>query len=263
MRLRAADTDGPRGLDVTSNPIKYGDPTRLKSPPLVILWKAQAATARHHPRVNDGHSRMSNTDTRGSILVGICQHDPDRWREFDSIYRPMLTGFLRKHRLNESDANDVVQEVFLKLLGKIQTYDRARCKFRTWLFTIAHNKLVDFARRRATEKKAVDGWVGAVLHSSASDSVKMEQEWGRLHRTKILAHALKTVRSRTSAKSWACFEQRLLRDRPGVEIAAELGIDPSTVFVNACRVLKRVRAVCEEFDEEMSHAFDSSLSRGE
>ena len=263
MRLRAADIDWPLGLDVTSMPIEYGDPTSLKSPPLVILWKAQAARARHHPRVNDGHSRMSNPDTRGSILVGICQHDPDRWREFDSIYRPMLIGFLRKHGLNESDASDVVQDVFVKLLGRIQTYNRERWKFRTWLFAVAHHALVDFARRRATQRKAVDGWVATVLHSSASDSVKMEQEWGRLHRKKILAHALKTVRSRTSAKSWACFEQRLLRDRPGIEIAAELGIEPGAVFVNACRVLKRVRAVCEEFDEDMSHAFDSSLSRGE
>ena len=62
-------------------------------------------------------------------------------------------------------------------------------------------------------------------------------------------------------RSWACFEQRLLRDRPGAEIAAELGIEPSTVFVNACRVLKQVRAVCQEFDEDLSDALDSSLSR--
>ena len=263
MRLGAADTDGPRGSDTTSTPMKFVDATRLNSPPLVILWKAQAARARQRRRVNDGHSRMSNTDTRGSIIVGICQHDPERWREFDSIYRPMLIGFLRKQGLNEFDASDVVQDTFVKLLSRIQTYNRERFKFRTWLFTVAHNAMVDHARRRATQKKAADGWVATVLHSSASDSVKLVQEWGRLHRTKILAHALKTVRSCTSAKSWACFEQRLLRDRPGIEIAAELGIEPGAVFVNACRVLKRVRAVCEEFDEDMSHAYDTSLSRGE
>ncbi len=263
MRLRAADTDGPRSSDATSIPLQYGDTTRLNGPPLVILWKAQATRPGQHPRKSGGRRHMSNTETRGSVIVGVCQQDAERWREFDSIYRPILVGFLRKQGLNESDASDVVQDVFVKLLGKIQTYDRARCKFRTWLFTIAHHTLVDCARRRATQRKALDGWVATVLHASASDSAKMEEQWGKLHRTKILAHALKTVRARTSAKSWACFEQRLLRDRPGALIAAELGLEPSTVFVNACRVLKRVRAVCEEFDEDMSHAFDSSLSRGE
>jgi RNA polymerase sigma-70 factor, ECF subfamily len=262
MRLRAADTDGPRGLDRTSTPIRYGDPTRLKSPPLVILWKAQTAGARVRPRVNGGNQRMSNNlDTRGSVILGVCQHDPDRWSEFDSIYRPMLIGFLRKQGLNEFDASDVVQDIFVKLLGKIQTYDREQCKFRTWLFAVAHHTLVDYARRRATQKKALDGWAANMLRASASDSLKMAEEWVKLHRAEILRHALKRVRSRTSPKSWACFEQRLLRDRPGIEIAAELGIEASTVFVNACRVLKRVRAVCQEFDEDMSDGFDSSLSR--
>ena len=75
--------------------------------------------------------------------------------------------------------------------------------------------------------------------------------------------ALKTVRADTKPDIWFCFEQRLLRDRPGAEIAAELGIDAGTVFVRACRVLKRVRAICDEFDEDMSHDFGSSLSGGE
>jgi len=30
--------------------------------------------------------------------------------------------------------------------------------------------------------------------------------------------------------------------------------------VNACRVAKRVREVCEEFDEDISHAFESDMS---
>ena len=127
MRLRAADTDRPRGSDTTSNPIKYGDTTRLNGPPLIILWKARQATRPgQHPRRSGGRQHMSNSETRGSVIVGVCQQDPERWREFDSIYRPILSGFLRKQGLNESDAGDVVQDVFVKLLGKIQSYDRAR-----------------------------------------------------------------------------------------------------------------------------------------
>jgi hypothetical protein len=33
---------------------------------------------------------MSSADTRVSVIVGVCQRDPDRWREFDAIYRPIL-----------------------------------------------------------------------------------------------------------------------------------------------------------------------------
>jgi RNA polymerase sigma factor (sigma-70 family) len=227
----------------------------------IILGKVEAARARPQPRVNEGRKLMTVSDTRGSVIYGVCQHDPERWREFDSIYRPMLLAFLRKQGLNDSDANDVVHDIFVKLLDKIQTYDREKCPFRSWLFSVAHNALIDFARRRATQIKALEGWVLNVLHATPSDSVRMAEEWVKMHRTKILHHALKTVRKRTSAKTWACFEQRLLRDRPGAEIGAELGLEANTVFVNASRVLKRVRTLCQEFDEDLINDDDSSLSR--
>jgi len=199
---------------------------------------------------------MSSTDTRVSVIVGVCQKDPERWREFDSIYRPMLFAFLRKRGLNESDANDVVQEIFVKLLAKIHTYDREKFKFRSWLFSVAHNTLIDHARRRATHQKAVDGWAGQMLSATPTDSVRMTEEWVRIHREKILEHALKTVRARTSSRVWACFEQRLLRNRPAALIAAALNIEPNAVYVNASRVLKQVRAVCDEFDEDISVGFE-------
>ena len=40
----------------------------------------------------------------------------------------------------------------------------------------------------------------------------------------------------------------------------EIGIEPNAVYVNASRVLKQVRDVCEEFDEDISHAFESDVS---
>jgi RNA polymerase sigma factor (sigma-70 family) len=261
MRTQTGDTEGPIGPGTTCTSRKYGDPTSLKSSPRFILGKVGAAGIRHHSSVNDGRTIMSNSDTRGSVIFGVCQHDPEQWREFDSIYRPMLLAFLRKQRLNDSDAHDVVQDIFVKLLAKIQTYDREKCRFRSWLFSVAHNTLIDFARRRASQKKAADGWVLSVLHATPSDSVKMAEEWVKIHRMKILHHALKSVRNRTSTQTWACFEQRLLRDRPGAEIAAELGLEPSTVFVNASRVLKRVRTICQEFDEDLTNDDDSDMSR--
>jgi RNA polymerase sigma-70 factor, ECF subfamily len=228
---------------------------------MTILLREEAAGAGHHPHVNAGRQLMSNTDTRVSVIVGVCKHDPERWREFDSIYRPMLFAFLRKPGLQDFEANDVVQDIFVKLLAKIHTYEREKCKFRSWLFSVAHNTLIDRARRRASHRKALDGWDAKLLRATPSDSVKMAEEWVKIHRTKILRHALETVRLQTSPRVWSCFEQRLLRDRPGAEIAAEFGLEPNAVFVNSCRVLKKIRAVCQEFDEDLSDVIDSSVSR--
>jgi RNA polymerase sigma factor (sigma-70 family) len=227
-----------------------------------MLWEEKTARSGHQPHVKTEQKFVPSMDTRRSIILGVCRQDPERWREFDSIYQPMLFGFLRKHGLDESDANDIVQDTFVKLLSNIDTYDRTRCKFRTWLFGLALNTLIDKARRRASYNKALEGWARNVLQATPSDSVKLAEAWAKLHLTKILKYAMETVRARTSTQAWACFEQRLLRDRPGAEIARELGITANVVFVNAHRVLKQVTNICQEFDEDPRDALDSSqLSR--
>jgi RNA polymerase sigma-70 factor (ECF subfamily) len=203
---------------------------------------------------------MSNTETRGSVILGVAQQDPERWREFDGIYRPILFAFLRKRCLQEGEADEVVSDVFARLIDGIRTYDRSKCRFRTWLFRVTHNALIDRARRKASYQKALEGWAAQVLHETPSDSAVMAGHFRQIHREKIMGHALRVVRARVSSKAWTCFEQRLLRDRPASEIAASLKIEAGTVYVNASRVLKQVRTICAEFDEDISHAFESDVS---
>ena len=92
---------------------------------------------------------------------------------------------------------------------------------------MAHNTLIDDARRRASRKKALDGWVANVLRATPSDSLKMAEEWVMIHREKILEHALKVVRARVSTRVWACFEQRVFHNRPAAEIARDLNSSPT------------------------------------
>ncbi len=221
---------------------------------------APARAGHHHHHVNAGRKLMSSSETLVSLIVGVCQQDPERWRQFDGIYRPMLLAYLRKQGLKEFDANDVVQDIFVKLLGRIHTYKREKCSFRSWLYSVAHNALIDHARRLASRKRALDGWVLNVLRATPSDSVRMEEEWAAMHRERILKHALKVVRARVSSRVWACFVQRVFHNHPAAEIARDLNLEPNAVYVNACRVMKLVRTFCEDFDEDMSHAFESDLS---
>jgi hypothetical protein len=98
------------------------------------------------------------------------------------------------------------------------------------------------------------------LKASPSDSLQMAEDWVKIHREKILQHALKEVRARSSPNVWHCFEQRLLRDRPAREVAAELNVEPNVVYVYSSRVLKEIRELCAEFDEDISHVCRSDVS---
>jgi RNA polymerase sigma factor (sigma-70 family) len=172
----------------------------------------------------------------------------------------MMMDYLRKRGLTQFDADEVVQDVYVKLLGKIDKYDRTKSSFRAWLFKVVNNTLIDSARRRSSHKRALERWVINVLRATPSDSVKSEETWTIVHRERILKHALKAVGTRVSARAWACFVQRVFNNHPAAQIARDLDIAPNAVYVNACRVMKLVRQYCLDFDEDMSHAFESDVS---
>lgn len=63
-------------------------------------------------------------------------------RYFDGIYRYLFTRL--RH---QADAEDLTEQVFLKMVDSIQRYRPRGVAFSSWLYRIAHNLLVDRYRR--------------------------------------------------------------------------------------------------------------------
>jgi len=61
---------------------------------------------------------------------------------FDRVYR-----YVYLKMGNQNDAEDVAQTVFIKAMEKIHTYKDQGAPFSAWLFRIAHNQLIDLARK--------------------------------------------------------------------------------------------------------------------
>jgi RNA polymerase sigma-70 factor (ECF subfamily) len=47
-----------------------------------------------------------------------------------------------------ADAEDLVQDVFLRVIKSAHTFDPQRASFSTWLFRVARNRCIDVGRRR-------------------------------------------------------------------------------------------------------------------
>ena len=67
-------------------------------------------------------------------------------RHFDGIYRYLFT---RTH--HQADAEDLTEQVFLKMVDSIKRYRPRGVAFSSWLYRIAHNLLVDRYRRAGRE----------------------------------------------------------------------------------------------------------------
>lgn len=61
-------------------------------------------------------------------------------------YHVQVYRYLHAHLQHEQDAADVLQHVFLQAWRQRQTYEPRRGSVATWLFSIAHHRLIDFYR---------------------------------------------------------------------------------------------------------------------
>jgi RNA polymerase sigma-70 factor, ECF subfamily len=66
-------------------------------------------------------------------------------RYADNIY-----GYARSIVRNDHDAEDIVQQVFTRMLTAIRNYEERSVPFSAWLLRIAHNMSIDHIRRRST-----------------------------------------------------------------------------------------------------------------
>lgn len=68
------------------------------------------------------------------------------WRQLYEDLAPVLLGYLRQH--GAVDAEDLLGEVFLQIVRRLSTFEGGEEGFRSWVFTIAHHKLIDDRRYR-------------------------------------------------------------------------------------------------------------------
>ncbi len=68
--------------------------------------------------------------------------------EIFNYFSPILYRFFLSRTLNKQVSEDLTQEVFLKLVSKIDLYDEGLGNFSGWLWQIARNSLTDYFRSK-------------------------------------------------------------------------------------------------------------------
>jgi RNA polymerase sigma factor (sigma-70 family) len=197
---------------------------------------------------------QSEFRTSLSLIASVRDpSDTESWRKFYQFYAPLLTRYLKRLGLEENFANDLSQDVFVRLLQGLPSFkfDSKRGRFRSYLWKLTYSALVDQARRVKAQRQAEEQWVKRFHEASEAESRKVQDELNEINQQQILKRVLPRVRSSTSQLAWTCFEERLLKDRSGAAIATELGISAEAVYVYASRVMKLVRQQCALVAEEL------------
>ena len=82
------------------------------------------------------------------FIEQLQQGENESYKKLYDNYAPMLFGII-SHIVGESeDAENLLQDSFVKIWKNIQQYDATKGRFATWLINIARNTAIDFTRSR-------------------------------------------------------------------------------------------------------------------
>jgi RNA polymerase sigma factor (sigma-70 family) len=181
--------------------------------------------------------------TRVTLLTQLRQDPSDQagWDEFVERYGRHIYRWCRQWKLQDADAEDVTQDILLKLTQKLRSfaYDPSR-SFRGWLKTVAHHTWRDFEDNRHARRAAGDSQVQELMLTlEARDDLaqKLEEAFD----LELLEAAKVRVRLRVAPHTWEAFRLMALKGLPVAEVAARVHLQVAMVYVAKSKVQKMLQ----------------------
>ena len=172
------------------------------------------------------------------------KRDELSWEEFLLAYQPYIYAIVRNMGISEQDAEDIVQQVMIKVWKHVDSIDNDPGKrFRSWLSTVTANCVRDFMRKRKVEaarlEKASQDETLSYLNSIRLPEINeiAEQRWG----VYLFNRALERIEGLFSGKAIQVFLLSL-EGIPIEEIAGRMGLKENSVY----RLKNRVKQCLAE-----------------
>jgi len=163
--------------------------------------------------------------------------------ELVSKYYKEMYAFIYKQTLNTELSLDLTQELFISVLKSIHNYDSKKAAFRTWLYKLASNRLVDYYRSKSyRDTQIVQSIEDYEFEDEYDMTVSLEYKED-FERVTALVNKL-------DAGSQQIARLKLFGEYTFQEIASIETIPLSTVKTKYYAALKRIRKGMEKVHDE-------------
>jgi RNA polymerase sigma factor (sigma-70 family) len=192
--------------------------------------------------------------TRASLLARLGDpEDRAAWQQFVELYGSLVYGFARNRGLQDADAADLTQEVFLavsNVMGRWK-YDPKQGRFRGWLYGITRNKIARFLeRRRLQPVGSGDTNAQKRLDEQPDPDQDGQEVWELEFQKQLFRVTAAKIRDQFASTTWQAFWQTAVEGKPAAAVSKDLGLSVGAVYVARSRVLARLKEEMSRIEEE-------------
>jgi RNA polymerase sigma-70 factor (ECF subfamily) len=166
------------------------------------------------------------------LLHRCMDGDSGAWAEMVRTHQKRVYGLCYRFTGNAADAEDLTQDVFLKIYSNLGSFDATRGSLPVWITTMTRNLLVDNFRRTRNQRATGsldDGWEQAEELKPADRLVAKGPSPHEFAARKELANMVQGALAKVSVELREAVILRDLQDLDYKEIAQVLAIPEGTV----------------------------------
>lgn len=149
------------------------------------------------------------------IMSGLLRRDQDALSQLHQRYRAILRSIIMQVLHDDAEADDVLQEVFLQVWDRADSYSAGKGRLVSWLCTLARRRAIDRLRQHSAYRRATDRYEVSCNHDDKSfdetHTVESEACLGDLR--ELLEQHMKTLPpNQEQVVRMAFFENRSQRE---------------------------------------------------
>jgi RNA polymerase sigma factor (sigma-70 family) len=202
----------------------------------IQILAQQLATASIYLARSASETAERSPPSRGQTAQSTAAPPPPDVEAWFRDLHPRVYAYIRYRVANLQEAEDLTSEIMERALVHLDTYDVRKGAFSTWLFRIAHNTFVNYAKQQQRQSQyEVD--LGEGFEDLATDEPSPEQAAVRQEEIARLLVCVRTLSPRQQDILAMRFAGRLTNR----EIAGILKMNERTVSVTILRALRTLR----------------------
>ena len=149
------------------------------------------------------------------LMKDILRRVPDALDRLHGRYRPVLKSIIMQVLHDETEADDVLQEVLLQVWDRASSYSSDKGKLMSWLSTLARRRAIDRLRQQSAYRRATDRYEVSCNfpNKSISELHTVEREASRADLRSLLNQQLAALpHNQQEVIRMAFFEEKSQRE---------------------------------------------------